>query len=63
MTGEGPLAWMDEVELRHWMAVAATRAGAAALRAGGAALAAFPSTQAFQVRNACGGGECVWGWW
>ena len=49
MTGEGPLAWMDEVELRHWMTLAAARASLAALGAGAEALRAFPATKAFQV--------------
>lgn len=40
---------MDEVELRHWMALSATRAALAALCAGEAVLRQFPSTQAFQV--------------
>ncbi len=49
MTGEGPLAWMDEVEMRHWMALAAARAALAALSTGADVLAKFPSTRTFQV--------------
>ncbi|GAB4817100.1 hypothetical protein N2152v2_004146 [Parachlorella kessleri] len=54
MAGEGPLAWMDEVELRHWMTLAAARASLAALGAGAEALRAFPSTKTFQVRTEYG---------
>ena len=54
MTGAGPLSVMDEVELRHWMALAACRAALAGLCAGEAALAGFPSAQAFQVCRARG---------
>ena len=41
MAGDGPLQWMDELELQHWLALAAARSGLAAAAAGAAALGHF----------------------
>ena len=51
VSDDGPLLWMDNVELTHWEELAATKAAVAGLRAAERALEKRGEVVAFQVRS------------
>lgn len=59
MAGEGPLQWMEDPELQHWLAVGAARGTVAAAAACEAALGSFQCASSSGAGGSSGGGAAT----